>query len=84
MLINAVETYVRSIAEETRDIKSTVTQTEQLLTNVDSSMKESFDLARRLHDEQFKSLTHVHENIRDLGDEIKEQGAQTNTREQCR
>ena len=84
VLINAVERYVRSIAEEARDMRATIIHHEQLLTSIDSGIKHSSELVLRLHGEQSQSIAQVENIVSVVGNEVKKQGFQARTQEQCK
>lgn len=73
VLINAVESYVRNIARETRDIQAAITINEQLLVEVGSQVKQSSELTIRLHQEQSHNVAAVRDAVENLTSGIEAQ-----------
>ncbi|KAN0095697.1 hypothetical protein V8E51_016408 [Hyaloscypha variabilis] len=84
ILISAVESYIRNVAEDTRDIKAAIKQNEQLIQTMDTGIKQYSDLAMRLHDEHTQSVARLESSIRDVHIDIESQEVEGRLREQLR
>jgi len=82
ILISAVESYIRNVAEDTRDIKAAIKQNEQLIQTMDTGIKQYSDLAMRLHDEHTQSVARLESSIRDVHIDIESQEVEGRLREQ--
>jgi hypothetical protein len=82
ILINAVESYIRTVAEDTRDIKAAIRQNEQLMQTIDTGIKQSSDLTKRFHDEHTQSVVRLESSILNLHVDIESQEVEGRLREQ--
>ncbi|EXJ54732.1 hypothetical protein A1O7_10073 [Cladophialophora yegresii CBS 114405] len=73
VIINAVETYVRNTAEETRNIQNAIASTERVLAGIQSQVKQSSELTMTLREAQSQGLAKVHGAVGNLTLEIKAQ-----------
>ncbi|OCT48034.1 hypothetical protein CLCR_04007 [Cladophialophora carrionii] len=73
VIINAVETYVRNTAEETRNIRDAIASTERVLAGIQSQVKQSSELTITLREEQSQGLAGVHSAVENLTLGVKAQ-----------